>query len=218
MTHSEQAKAHYPPHMARAFRDLRTGRHLCVDDGETYQDIRRHEDQYVAILGAMGYRLTHHPQNFYYITGGNQLNSKGVKAITLFLLILFQHLEDNKFDSDDRSWHRDLANRPFKIAELPHFATSATRMLMRNLDITDENLRDKVLRLMSRLGILELLPGDMFVFRASVYRFVDLCVAYAERPSETTSNEPSEADSENSEGTWEDLANDSDLDDDEADQ
>jgi hypothetical protein len=204
--------------MARAFRDLRTGRHLCVDDGETYQDIRRHEDQYVAILHAMGYRLTHHPQNFYYISGGNQLNSKGVKAITLFLLVLFQHLEDNKFDSDDRSWQRDLANRTFKIAELPHFATSASRMLMRNLDITEENLREKVLRLMSRLGILELLPGDMFAFRAPVYRFVDLCVDYAERPSEATSDETLEADSEDGEGTWEDVTDDLDFDDEEASQ
>jgi len=169
----------FPQHLATAFRSLRSGRHLCVEDKAEYRDLQKHYDQYHAIFASLGYKLVWHHQNFFYFSGGNTLATKGLQSITLFMLILFQHLEDNKFADPDRAWEQTLTNRLFAIEELPHFDTAQRRSLMFSLDITPENLRDKVLRTMLRLGIIHMVGTKQFQFRAPVYRFVELCLDFA---------------------------------------
>ena len=149
-----------------------------------------HFDNYEAVFAALGYKLERHHQNFFYFSGGNTLATKGLQSITLFMLILFQHLEDNKFADPDRAWEHTLTNRLFIIDELPHFDTAQRRSLMFSLDVSKDNLRDKVLRTMIRLGIINLVGTKQFQFRAPVYRFVELCLDYATADNLSEANLP----------------------------
>lgn len=170
-----------PANLAGVFRSLRNGRHICRDDGAPYLDLDRNEEQYEAVFRALGYKLVHHAQAFYYFEGRNRLSTQRLQAITLFVLILFQHLEENKFQEADRAWIRTLLGRIFRIAELPHFQTAQRRSLLFNAKVTPETLHEVVLKPMSRFGMLELIGADQFQFRAPIYRFVDLCLAMGEQ-------------------------------------
>lgn len=170
----------FPPRTDSVFRALRMGRHLCRQDGEDYYDLQRHERDYTAVFKALGYELVHHDQGFYYFTGQSTLQSKRLRAATLFMLILFQDLEDNKFNQPERSWERTLLDRRFSINELPHFATAQRRMLMNAVGITPEKLETTLLRFLTHLGVIEPSGTSGFRFRAPVYRFVDLFLQYAD--------------------------------------
>lgn len=170
----------FPPQLAKVFIALRKGKHVSVEDGVEFRDLTQNQDQYTAILGALGYKLVKHHQNFFYLRGGNDLNTKGLRSVSLFLLILFQHLEDTKFDDPQRSWEKHLLERIFRIDDLPHFETVARRSLMYQLDLTPENLREKVLRTMNRLGFITLIGQSQFRFRSPVYRFVEVCLNFAD--------------------------------------
>ena len=103
--------APFPPQLAKVFSALRKGKHISVEDGLEFRDLTQNQDQYAAILNALGYKLVKHHQNFFYLRGGNDLNTKGLRSVSLFLLILFQHLEDTKFDDPARSWEKHLEKR-----------------------------------------------------------------------------------------------------------
>ena len=175
----------FPPQLAKVFSALRKGKHISIEDGVEFRDLQQHQDRYAAVLDALGYKLVKHHQNFFYLKGGNDLNTKGLRSVALFLLILFQHLEDSKFDDAQRSWEKNLLDRTFVIADLPHFETPARRSLMFSLDLTSENLRERVLRTMYRLGFISFVGQSQFRFRSPVYRFVEVCLNYAEVESES---------------------------------
>lgn len=144
-----------------------------------FRDLDRNEEQYRALFQGLGYELVHHGQGFYYFRGGNSLTTQRLRAVTLFTLILFQDLEDKKFQEANRAWERMLLTRVFGINELPHFETPQRRSLMFHVGVTPETLHEKVLRPMARLGMLEMIGSEQFQFRSPIYRFVDLCMQFA---------------------------------------
>ena len=145
-----------------------------------YRDVDRNEELYRALFAGLGYELVHHGQGFYYFKGGNQLSTQRLQAIALFVLILFQDLEDKKFQEADRAWERKLLLRAFSINELPHFQTAQRRSMLLTVGVTPETLQDKVLRPMTRYGMLEMTGPEHFQFRSPIYRFVDLCMKFAD--------------------------------------
>lgn len=195
-----------PGRLGDVFRALKSGKHICRDDSADFRDLERNEDLYRALFTGLGYELIHHGQGFYYFKGGNQLSTLRLQAMALFVFILFQDLEDKKFQDADRMWERKLLTRSFNIAELPHFQTSQRRSLLFALGVTPETLYEKVMKPMVRYGMLEMTGTDHFQFRSPIYRFIDLCLAVADEsqngegsrqlPSETaevegsTKNEP----------------------------
>lgn len=168
-----------PPQGASVFRSLRLGRHLCRDDGEAYYDLQRNEDAYTELFAGLGYTLHRHEQGFYYFTGESTLSSKRLKQATLFMLILFQELDDNKFNEPDRAWERQLLDRRFIVRELPHFTTSQRRALMHEVGLTADDI-DKVLHFLQRLGVIETPAENAFQFKPPVYRFVDMFLQFAD--------------------------------------
>lgn len=172
------------------FRLLRNGRHICREDGADYRDLERNEEQYSALFHALGYKLIHHGQGFYYFEGRNYLSTQRLQAITLFTLILFQDLEDKKFQGPERAWERNLLGRIFRVVELPHFETSKRRSMLHAVNVTQETLHEKVFKPMIRYGMLEMIGPDQFHFRAPIYRFVELCMQLGQKESEK--NGPSE--------------------------
>lgn len=161
---------------------LRTGRHICVEDGANYRIVEQEEDRYRTVLEGLGYELVHHAQGFYYLKGGRTFSSRGLQSITLFVFLLFQHLEDNKQAEPDHTWMRSLTTKRFVIDELPHFGTVQHRTMMASLDLTPATLYQRVLRVLQQLGVLEFIDDGSFRFRSPIYRFVDLCMAYANEP------------------------------------
>lgn len=178
-----------PSKLAEMFRLLRTGRHICVEDGPSYRIIEQEEDRYHTVLGALGYELVHHAQGFYYLKGGRSFSSRGLQSITIFVFLLFQHLEDTKQGEPDHAWIRSLTSKRFVIDELPHFGTVQHRTMMANLDLTPTTLHPRVLRVLEHLGMLEFIDERSFRFRSPIYRFVDLCMAYAEEPWEESTTD-----------------------------
>lgn len=169
-----------PERLADVFRSLRSGKHISRDDLADYRDIDRNEELYRALFAGLGYELVHHGQGFYYFKGANQLSTQRMQAITLFVLILFQDLEDKKFQEADRAWERKLLLQAFGINELPHFQTAQRRSMLLTAGVTPETLHEKVLRPMARYGMLELVGPDHFQFRSPIYRFVDACMTFAD--------------------------------------
>lgn len=182
-----------PPRLASVFRSLRGGRHLSREDGGDFIDLDRNFEQYAHLLDGLGYQLRRHPQSFYYIEGAGAVRSDRMRASLLFLLILFQDLEEKKFQSDERAWERTLLRRTFRIAELPHFQTAQRRSMMSAVGV-DESGLTRVLQFLDRLGVVRMLPEGQLGFLAPVHRFIDLCVGYAEDEawSERTGSEPLE--------------------------
>jgi chromosome condensin MukBEF MukE localization factor len=173
-----------PSKLKEVFRLLRTGRHICVEDGLNYRIIEQEEDRYRTVLDALGYELLHHAQGFYYLKGGRSFSSRGLQSITIFVFLLFQQLEDNKVGEPDHAWIRSLTTKRFVIDELPHFGTVQHRTMMANLDLVPTTLHPRVLRVLEHLGMLEFIDVNSFRFRSPIYRFVDLCMDYAEKPWE----------------------------------
>lgn len=168
-----------PEKLAEVFRSLRSGRHICRDDGILYRDLESHEENYQVIFAGLGYELIHHGQGFYYLKGGSTLTSQRLQAVALFMLILFQDLEDKKFQEGTRGWERKLLDRVFRLDDLPHFATAQRRNMMYTVGVTAETLQYKVIRPLSMLGMLQVLPEGQFQFRPPVYRFIDLCLSFS---------------------------------------
>lgn len=171
-----------PARLAEVFRALKSGKHICRDDFADFRDVERNEDLYRTLFEGLGYELIHHGQGFYYFKGGNQLSTLRLQAMALFVFILFQDLEDRKFQDAERMWERKLLTRSFKVVELPHFQTSQRRSLLLSLGVTPETLHEKVMKPMARYGMLEMTGNDHFQFRSPIYRFIDLCLAVAENP------------------------------------
>lgn len=168
-----------PPRLSSVFRSLRSGRHLSREDGADFLDLDRNRVQYTHVLAGLGYDLRHHAQGFYYLEGAGAVRSERMRASLLFLLILFQDLEERKFQSDDRSWERTLLRRTFRVADLPHFHTAQRRAMMSAVGVDEAGLT-RVLQFLERLGVVRMLPEGQFGFLAPVHRFIDLCIRYAE--------------------------------------
>ena len=172
----------YPPRLEEAFRLLRNGRHICRDDVHVFRDLKQNQEMYAQLFSALGFELCYHNRDFFYFKGSNRFRTKGLEQATLFVLILFQHLEDTKFQSDNRrQWQSTLLSQPFKINELPHFKTNARRKMMQDAGVSKDNFRKQVIDTLKRLGMIEMLAPDIFQFRSPVYRFIDMCVEFSER-------------------------------------
>lgn len=168
-----------PPRLASVFRLLRSGRHLSREDNADFLDLDRNHEQYSHLLSGLGCELRHHPQGFYYLEGSGAVRAERMRAALVFLLILFQDLDEKKFQSEDRAWERTLLRRSFRIAELPHFHTAQRRAMMSAVAVDEAGLT-RVLQFLERLGVVQMLPEGQFAFLAPVHRFIDLCVRYAE--------------------------------------
>lgn len=171
----------FPPKLEETFRQLKSGRHICRDDIHIFRDLKEHQDEYTKLFEALGYELCYHNRDFYYFKGDNRFRSRGLEQAALFILILFQHLEDNKFQSDNRQWQKTFLSRPFKISELPHFATNARRQMMMDAGVNKDNFRKQVVDTLKRLGMIEMIDANIFQFRSPVYRFVDMCIEFSQR-------------------------------------
>jgi|GEM_PF-683034 len=174
-----------PERLASVFRALRNGRHISRNDGLDFLDLERHTALYEHLLFGLGYTLRSHNQGFFYLEGTGALRSDRMRKALLFLLILFQDLEEGKLKREDRAWEKSLLRTTFKLSELPHFQTPQRRSLMAQVDVDESKVSD-LLGSLKQLGVVRLLSDEQFGFLPPVYRFIDLCMRYADDANWTT--------------------------------
>lgn len=181
-TETVAALPELPERLGTVFRAMRGGRHISRGDGQDYLDLERRTALYEHLFRGLGYVLKHHNQGFFYLEGVGAVRSDRMRAALLFLLILFQDLEERKFQRQDRAWDKSLLRATFKVADLPHFQTAQRRSLMTAIEL-DETKIPQVLTSLERLGVIRQLPDAQFAFLPPVYRFIDLCMKYADDPN-----------------------------------
>lgn len=174
-------KIEIPPKLAEAFQLLKRGRHISQDDIPVFRDLKKNRVQYELIFSALGYQLEYHNRDFFYFKGDHSLKTATIQGVTLFVLILFQDMEEKKFQTTDRQWQKSLVTRIFKVGELPHFATSPRRRMMSTVNINESNLTEKIFRPLKQLGMLDIISDDRFSFRTPIYRFIDICLHIGEQ-------------------------------------
>lgn len=157
-------------HLSELFTKLRSGRHLCAEDGPLYLALRANYERYDAIFGALGFALVQHPREFYYFQSDGEL-AKEATRVAVFFFILVQWWGDLGKDIEAEAF------RPqgYELSDFPHFAHDTWRHAMEQSGTKDATQLPEVVKHLDRLGYIERTGEDRFRFRAPAWRFLDLC-------------------------------------------
>lgn len=170
MTEHEQAL----PQVKELFKELREGKHLCMENGDLYWVLHRRFEEYQALFAQLGFTLAKHRRNFYFFDG--EKVGKTAQRIAIFFFILVEYVGDH-----GRPIEESIMGKEWKISELPHLSTERYRNYLRPVEVIDEEtLRQEILNTMDRLGFAELLPSNNIRFCTPAYRLLDLCATVAE--------------------------------------
>ncbi|HRW77307.1 MAG TPA: hypothetical protein P5207_01440 [Candidatus Sabulitectum sp.] len=168
------------PLIKELFERLRTGRHVYHADGECYRALCGNEEEYREFFASLGFTLTRHQRDFFYLqgSGGGSFSAKAA----VFFFILAEWVSDN-----GESVTEALFESPVPLNKLPHLERERYRKYMAETGVDSEETLTNLLNRMQRLGFIELQGAEGIIFREPSYRFLDLC-------AEITTEEKSEAD------------------------
>lgn len=158
-------------HLPELFDKLRSGRHLCADDGPVYLSLRAEYSTYRMLFGALGFELIEHERGFYYFRSTEELGKEATQLAVFFFVLVEAWGDAGK----------DLAVTAFDpgghaLSDLPHMSRDSWRRCMAEAGVgTTDELGRVVLRL-ERLGFTERIAEDRFRFRPPAWRFLDLCL------------------------------------------
>ncbi len=158
------------PRLADVFRGLSRGRHICIDDGESYWALKENVALFHDLFEALGFKLIAHQKNFFYFEGDERLSDASARLV-VFVFILVEWLGDAGVLVEE-----ELLRREFSIQELPHFATDRYRSYMVQVGVTDHDQFLLLVKTIERLGIAQLITESRLRFRTPIYRFLDLCL------------------------------------------
>jgi hypothetical protein len=158
------------PHLPELFERLRSGRHICADDGPLYLALRAEVGSYRALFEALGFDLVGHDRGFYYFLSGEDLG-KEASQLAAFFFILVEAWGDAGKDLEATAF----GAAGHRLADLPHLSRDRWRRLMAEANVTNEEELSNLIRRLERYGFAERLADDRFRFRTPVWRFLDLC-------------------------------------------
>lgn len=168
------------PHLPRLFKELSSGRHICLKDGALFYALIDEYPKYVAFFEALGFVLIRHARDFFYFEQDGKANTVLTKQMSLFVFLLIDHL-----DRTEAELETVLLSQRFTLANLPHLKTTRSTELMAEVNIRDEVGLLKVLEGLNHYGFATLYNKDSFEFNSPIYRFFDICV---DALSETTTS------------------------------
>jgi hypothetical protein len=158
-------------HLPDLFDRLRSGRHLCADDGALFLALRADFGTYRALFEAIGFDLVEHERGFYYFRSGEDLGKEATQLAVFFFVLVEawgdagKDLEAAAFDPGGHA-----------VDDLPHMTRESWRRCMEEAGVvTGEDLADLV-RNLARYGFTERVGDDRFRFRTPSWRFFDLCL------------------------------------------
>lgn len=157
------------PHLEEVYSSLKQGRHITGSDALAHQSIRENFEQYRALFIALGYKLTRHRQDFYYLSAGPN-SSAIMQKYAAFYFIFLDHLADHYGTVSD-----SLFNQRFPLVDLPHLKVERYKRIMADLKVnTDKDLENLVNRLQGS-GFLHINKEKVVVFDSPSHRFLDMC-------------------------------------------
>jgi hypothetical protein len=168
-------------HLSDLFNKLRSGRHLCADDGPLYLALRADYATYRTLFAALGFELREHERGFYYFRATDDLGKEAAQ-FAVFFFVLVEAWGDAGKDLEASAF--DPAGHA--LSELPHLTRDSWRQCMTEAGVSSADELTKVVQSMDRLGFTERIGDDRFRFRAPAWRFFDLCaevLAESERPT-----------------------------------
>jgi len=157
-------------HLPELFDRLRSGRHLCADDGPLYLALRVDYATYRTLFAALGFDLVEHDRGFYYFQSSEELGKEATQ-IAVFFFVLVEAWGDAGKDLEATTF--DPAGHA--VAELPHMTRESWRCCMAEANVSTEEELSNVVRKLERYGFTERLDDDRFRFRSPAWRFFDLC-------------------------------------------
>lgn len=157
-------------HLADLFDRLRSGRHVCADDGPPYLALRADYAMHRDLFGALGFRLVEHERGFYYFQSDAELGKEATE-LAVFFFVLVEAWGDAG---------RDIERTAFdpgghQVAELPHLTRESWRRCMAEAGVPDSDALADTVRKLDRYGFAERLDDFRFRFRTPAWRFLDLC-------------------------------------------
>ena len=158
------------PHLRELFDRLRSGRHLCAEDGPLYLALRAQFQTYRALFEALGFDLVQHDRGFYYFQSDAELGKEATQ-LAVFFFVLVESWGDVSRDIEETTF--DGAGH--RIDELPHFSRESWRRCMIESGTSGPEELAEVVRRLDRYGFVERLDGERFRFRTPAWRLLDLC-------------------------------------------
>src|SRR5690606_15993998 len=87
------------PYLAEIFGALSRGRHLCLDDGNLFVELREHEREFEELFQHLGYQMIADSRGFYYFHAlDSQSTSPRTAKLVLFFLVLVEALWEESSD------------------------------------------------------------------------------------------------------------------------
>jgi hypothetical protein len=160
-------EAHELPMLQSIFTDLRKGRHLCLEDGPSYEALAADPERYQSLFAALGLNLVFHGRGFFYLD--DESAPRTAQRMILFTAILVETLDDQGVNLD-----LDLVHVPIVPAQLPHLQHEKYARVMAEVDVATEEALLKVLDALKRYGLAEPLKDGSWRFRTSAYRLLDI--------------------------------------------
>ena len=161
------------PKLARIFRQLRDGRHLCLEDGDLYTALQDNAEAFTELFATLGYTLQSHRKGIYFFRGEGAVTDTA-RRFAVFTFILVEHLGDGGQGIEEA-----LFTSSFPLNQLPHHQSDRYRETMAELGVVSAEDLTRLLRSMERFGFAAV-DGEHVRFRSPMYRLIDLCVRVLE--------------------------------------
>lgn len=158
------------PHMEEVFDALRRGRHITLRDGELFQALQNHHEEYTELFGNLGFDLVHHSRDFYYFRDRNNFTDRASR-IAVFMFILVEWLADQGEPVEET-----IMTRRFDVDDLPHLESERYVDYMREAGVRDRDDLVRVIQSMARFGFARRTGGGTLEFAPPIYRFLEMCM------------------------------------------
>ena len=159
------------PLLLDAFNRLRSGRHICADDGPVFLALRSDFEVYRSLFSALGFDLVGHERGFYYFQSAEELGKEATQLV-VFFFVLVEAWGDMGMDLEAAAF--DPGGHDLR--DLPHFSRESWRACMGEAGVPDQAELSNLVKKLERYGFTERVGDDRFRFRAPTWRFFDLCL------------------------------------------
>jgi len=157
------------PNLKEIFKQLRTGRHIAIEDGIFFQDLIKHEAIFSDLFENLGFELEKHAKGFFFFRGDEKVGDSAA-SMALFMFILVDFLAGKGAPIEE-----SIMSNEFTLDELPHLTAERYVILMKEGGVSDDEGLGRLLKRMERLGFISY-KESCIRFRTPAYRFLDLCL------------------------------------------
>jgi hypothetical protein len=168
------------------FHHFSMGYHLCIDDGELFNELTTNETHYRELFSSLGFQLSSGSSGIYYFepdkekTGVNHVSKK----FTVFMAVLYDYLADLGKDPVSA-----VIEERFVVNELPHLRVDQYRKILEKAGIVEEADLLRTLMQLQKYGFLDLKDNFLIMFKKSASRFTALFAEIVELPKTESAEE-----------------------------